>query len=55
MKNDFETMKDLLSQIVNEITSLNAIIKNQIYQTKPQVAPKSPEKSSRYHQNNRPE
>jgi hypothetical protein len=32
MKNDFETMKGLLSLIVNEMTSLNAIIRNQIYQ-----------------------
>jgi hypothetical protein len=28
MKNDFETMKDLFSQIVNEISSLNSIIRN---------------------------
>jgi hypothetical protein len=28
MKNDFETMKDLFSLIVNEISSLNSIIRN---------------------------
>jgi hypothetical protein len=32
MKNDFETMKGLLSQIVNEMTSFNTVIRNQIYQ-----------------------
>jgi hypothetical protein len=31
-KNDFETMKDLLSQIVIVMTRLNSIIRNQIYQ-----------------------
>jgi formyltetrahydrofolate synthetase len=32
LKNDFETMKDLLSQIVIVMSRLNSIIRNQIYQ-----------------------